>query len=214
MIRRPPRSTQSRSSAASDVYKRQPHKAPGPDGFKPVLFRHLPMAVFGRIAFIYKACLHLHYTPKLWRETWVVFIPQPGKASYREAASFRPICLSNYLIKGLERLVTWRTQDCLVEHPIHVRQHGFQKGKCTETAISNTLDSGERHVMRDEPAVGMFLDISSAYDSVSINHIRASLYRHGVDEDYMEWYYHMIGHRVLDIHLHGCLLYTSPSPRD
>ena len=25
MIRRPPRSTQSRSSAASDVYKRQPH---------------------------------------------------------------------------------------------------------------------------------------------------------------------------------------------
>eukprot|EP00657_Telonema_sp_P-1_P007928 TRINITY_DN28320_c0_g1_i2.p1 TRINITY_DN28320_c0_g1~~TRINITY_DN28320_c0_g1_i2.p1 ORF type:complete len:119 (-),score=58.02 TRINITY_DN28320_c0_g1_i2:98-454(-) len=28
MIRRPPRSTQSRSSAASDVYKRQPHNCP------------------------------------------------------------------------------------------------------------------------------------------------------------------------------------------
>ena len=28
MIRRPPRSTQSRSSAASDVYKRQPKKKP------------------------------------------------------------------------------------------------------------------------------------------------------------------------------------------
>src|SRR5659263_697114 len=32
MIRRPPRSTQSRSSAASDVYKRQPLTCPGEPG--------------------------------------------------------------------------------------------------------------------------------------------------------------------------------------
>src|SRR5450756_1336391 len=31
MIRRPPRATQSRSSAASDVYKRQVHARAGPD---------------------------------------------------------------------------------------------------------------------------------------------------------------------------------------
>ena len=31
----------------------KPHKAPGPDGFKPVLFRHLPMAVFRRICLLY-----------------------------------------------------------------------------------------------------------------------------------------------------------------
>ena len=86
----------------------KPYKAPGPDGFKPVILKHFPVAMYDRIAFIYKACLHLHYTPLPWRETWVVFIPKPGKSSYREAGSFRPICLSNYLVKGLERLITWR----------------------------------------------------------------------------------------------------------
>ena len=91
----------------------KPYKAPGPDGFKPVMFKHLPAAFFERLAFIYKACLHFHYTPRIWRETWVVFIPKPGKASYREASSFRPICLSNYLIKGLERLICWRMQSHL-----------------------------------------------------------------------------------------------------
>ena len=40
----------------------KPNKAPGPDGFKPVMFKHLPAAFFERLAFIYKACLHFHYT--------------------------------------------------------------------------------------------------------------------------------------------------------
>ena len=66
----------------------KPYKAPGPDGFKPVIFKHLPQIIFERIAFLYRACFHFQYTPPLWRETWVVFIPKPGKSSYRNASSF------------------------------------------------------------------------------------------------------------------------------
>ena len=51
--------------------------------------------------------------------------------------------------------------------------------------------------------MGIFLDISSAYDSVGIDHIRTSLYLHGGDDDLVEWYFHYLGHRVLDIRLHG-----------
>src|SRR5450756_454608 len=38
MIRRPPRSTQSRSSAASDVYKRQEYDSDRAGGFEPLRF--------------------------------------------------------------------------------------------------------------------------------------------------------------------------------
>src|SRR5450756_1696736 len=41
MIRRPPRSTQSRSSAASDVYKRQIQPLPGFEEIKPMVFAGL-----------------------------------------------------------------------------------------------------------------------------------------------------------------------------
>ena len=51
--------------------------------------------------------------------------------------------------------------------------------------------------------MAIFLDISSAYDSISIDHIRDSLYKHGVDEDVVEWYYHYLSNRVLQMKLHG-----------
>ena len=51
---------------------------------------------------------------------------------------------------------------------------------------------------------GLFLDISSAYDSMDINHIRNSLYLHVGEEDLVVWYYNYLSRRVLHINLHGC----------
>ena len=76
-------------------------KSPGPDKLKPIIFKYLPQNILDIISFIYKACLKLHYTPRAWKESNVVFIPKQGKASYQEAKSFRPISLSNYLLLSL-----------------------------------------------------------------------------------------------------------------
>ena len=107
----------------------KPEKAPGPDGLKPFVFRHLPIKFWRFLTFIYKCCLFFHYTPLAWRLTNVVFIPKPGKDTYLSAKSYCPICLSDYFLKGLERLIVWRVEACLIEHPIHSRQHAFRKGK-------------------------------------------------------------------------------------
>ena len=185
------------------LLKFKPEKAPGPDGLKPFVFRHLPDSVWTFLSFIYKCCLHFQYTPVTWRLTNVVFIPKPGKDTYLSSKSYRPICLSDYFLKGLERLAVWRVEQCLIEFPIHPRQHGFQKGKGTESAISIAVDYIEELLFKKQHCLGIFLDISSAYDSMSIDHIRASLYKHGVDEDLVEWYYHYLANRVLQMSLHG-----------
>ena len=185
------------------VLRFKPEKAPGPDGLKPFIFRHLPTKFWRLLTFVYKCCLHFHYTPLAWRLTNVVFIPKPGKDTYLSAKSYRPICLSDYFLKGLERLIVWRVEKCLVEFPIHPRQHGFQKGKGTETAMSIVTDYIEKFLFAKQHCLAIFLDISSAYDSVSIDHIRSSLYKHGVDVDVVEWYYHYLANRVLQLSLHG-----------
>ena len=94
-------------------------KSPGPDGIKPIIFEHLPEKTLLYLQIIYKSCIFLHYTPISWKETKVIFIPKPGKESYRVPKSFRPISLSNYLLKGLERVVTWKMGEDLKSHPIH-----------------------------------------------------------------------------------------------
>ena len=181
----------------------KPNKAPGPDGLKPIVFKYLPQNAIETLTIIYKACISLCHTPMRWRETKVIFLPKPGKDSYDVPKSYRPISLSNFLLKALERLVTWRMEKDMENFPIHPLQHGFTKGKSTESAISNTVDYIEQQLFSNQHCLGLFLDISSAFDSISIDHIRQSLLDHGRTPDMVEWYYSYLGRRHLEIELHG-----------
>ena len=90
----------------SAMKKFKPNKAAGPDGLKPIVFKYLPTSALEILSIIYKACISLCHTPKVWRETKVIFLPKPGKDSYDIPKAYRPISLSNFLLKTLERLVT------------------------------------------------------------------------------------------------------------
>ena len=181
----------------------KPHKAAGPDKLKPIVFKYLPQNALEAMTFIFQACISLCHTPKAWRETKVIFLPKPGKDSYDIPKSYRPISLSNYLLKTLERLVVWRMDEDMEDHPIHQSQHGFTKGKCTESAISNTADYIEQFLFEKQHCLGLFLDISSAFDSISIDHIRQTLLDHNGTPDMVEWYYSYLGRRYLEVELHG-----------
>ena len=178
-------------------------KSPGPDGLKPLVFEHLPEAFLEVLQIIYKASIHLGYTPKQWKRTKVIFISKPGKETYDKPKSFRPISLSNYLLKGLERLVGWRMDEALKHNPIHPKQHGFLTGKSTESAVSNTTNYIEKFIMKKQHCVGVFLDISAAFDSIRPGHVRQALLKHGGDEEMVQWYYNYITHRDIEIDMHG-----------
>ena len=80
-------------------------------------------------------------------------------SSYQEAKSFRPISLSNYLLKGLEKILIWKMELALKGHPIHKNQDGFQRGLSTETAISRTVNYIEKQLNSGREVLGVFLDI-------------------------------------------------------
>lgn len=88
-------------------------------------------------------------------------------------------------------------------YPIHGKQHGFTKGRSTESAISNTVDYVKRFLFKRKSCIGVFLDISSAYDAIDIDHICTALYKHGGETDLVEWYNHYLSHRRLSMTLHG-----------
>ena len=193
----------SRRKVELSLMRFKPGKAPGPDGIQPLVFKYFPEKFLDRLTFIYECCIHFRYTPRLWQKSTVVFIPKPGKKDYRVSKNHRPIVLSNFMLKGLERLITWKMDKNLVYHPIHRNQHGFQVGKGTEGALSGVCNYVEKFVLTRGYCLGLFLDISSAYDSMDIEHIRNSLYLHGGQDDLVEWYYNYLARRVLQITLHG-----------
>ena len=111
--------------------------------------------------------------------------------------------MSNYLLKTLERLVSWKMDEALIKHPIHPKQHGFQSGRSTESALSNTVNYIESFLFQNHYALGVFLDISSAFDSICPDHVRDSLVKHGGDPDLIRWYYGYLKHRDLQFSQDG-----------
>ena len=95
---------------------------------------------------IYKLSILLNFTPNRWKDGKIIFIPKPGKPRYDIAKSWRPITLTNYLLKGLERLCGWKMDEALTRYPVHTYQHGFRTDRNTETAISGVVDYIEEHI--------------------------------------------------------------------
>ena len=79
-------------------------KSPGTDGIHPLILQQLPVETIGYITKLLKICVLLGYTPTRWKECKIVFIPKPGKGSYQVAKAWRPISLTNYLLKALEKM--------------------------------------------------------------------------------------------------------------
>jgi hypothetical protein len=77
------------------------HKCPGPDGYRPIVLCNLPLKARYLLLDVYNAIIELKYTPKLWRNTEVIFLPKPDKDDYSEKRSFRPISLMPFLFKTL-----------------------------------------------------------------------------------------------------------------
>ena len=112
------------------------YKSPGVDGIYPFLLQRGLKYISTPLVHIYRASIALGYIPRIWRSYRVTFIPKPGKSNYAVAEAFRPISLASFLLKGLEKLVDrYLRGGPLSAIPIHPRQHAFQMGKSTESAL-------------------------------------------------------------------------------
>ena len=61
----------------------------------------------------------------------------------------------------------------------------------------------EEYVFKNQYALGLFLDISSAFDTIEPDHIKEALMDHGGDKDLVEWYYGYLKERHLQFDLQG-----------
>ena len=178
-------------------------KSPGPDGIKPILLKHLPDNCIEHLLFLYKTSLLLTFTPTAWKGSRVVFIPNPGKDNYKKAKSWRPISLTNYMIKAPERLCGWHMDEALKQYPLHDNQHGFRSDRNTDTALSSAANYIEKHIYQGEHVIGVFLDIQAAFDTIDPAAVKDSLLRHGGDCIMVNWYHNCITHRNIFITING-----------
>ena len=163
----------------------QNHKAPGPDGLKPIVLKNLDTKTLVRLAYIYEACYKLAHVPEKLQESIIAFIPKPGKKDYIQCKSWRPITLLNFLFKGLEKVILRYLQEKYGEKIQFNSQHAYTCGKSTETAIAEVVNYIEQTALRNKHCYGTFLDISGAYNNAPYVHIINSLKEHKLCKDFI-----------------------------
>ena len=182
-----------------------PLKSPGPDDIKPIVLQHLDMNMIKRITNLYRACITIGYTPKPWRKSKIVFIPKPGKGDYTLAKSFRPISLTSFIWKGLERIVSWHLETTtLVENPISKYQHAFTKNHSCESALSSMVDSIESGLAVPKgKALGTFLDVEGAFDNLCPEAINKAMIEKNFPNEIRKWYNHYQHNRLAESEILG-----------
>ncbi len=172
-------------------------KASGPDEIKPIMLKKLPDKAIELLNAIYTACVQLSYTPKVWTESRTVFIPKPGKDDYSIPKAFRPISLTSFCFKTLERLILWNLEATTFRtNPLHERQHAFRKGHSTETALSQVVDQIEEAIYNGRQAMAVFLDIEGAFDNLNTDSAVKAMEKHKIPDQVIKWYSYYLRNRT------------------
>ena len=178
-------------------------KAPGPDGLRPIILKNLDQGSREFQTKLYKHSIRIRQIPKSWKEMSVVFIPKQGKGDYTSPKAYRPITLSCFILKGLERVVLWYMREKVVKTRL-VSQHTYTRGLSTETALLEVADYIERSLYRQKVTIAASLDCSGAFDWVSFSAMKEALKRHNTPENITEWYDTLLKNRRIKISLQGC----------
>ena len=79
--------------------------------------------------------------------------------------------------------------EMLETYPVHTRQHGFRNDRNTETSLSDVVNYIEKYIYNGQHAIGVFLDIQAAFDTIDPDKVKLSLLEHGGDRKLVDWYY-------------------------
>lgn len=140
-----------------------PNKAPGLDGITAAVLRKSWPIIGRHFTRILDRCLRTSTFPDGWKKANVVVISKGADRDPCLPKSYRPVSLLPVLSKVLERLIVTRLEE---ETRINMSedQHGFTVGRSTVSAIKSCLDWVDS--AQDSKVVGIFLDISGAFDNL------------------------------------------------
>ncbi len=132
----------------------------------------------------------------------MVFIPKVGKADYAMAKAYRPITLSNFMVKGLERIVQWYIMDYVIKEPLY-QQHAYTKGRSCDTALSSFINDVEKSIYRGEFILAVSLDCSGAFDCIKFSSAEKNMKRKGIPMNIVRWYRNLLRNRRVTATVQG-----------
>ena len=102
--------------------------------------------------------------------------------------NYRAISILSAFSKIIEKLVSIRLVNYFNENNTFSSQFGFRSGLSTEDAVQKVVTSLYAAFDAGRPAVGVFLDLAKAFDTVDREKLYRKLYHYGVRGAPLNWF--------------------------
>lgn len=173
----------------------KPFKATGMDNIPPKMLQIGMEILYEELKKIFYYCLTTGSTPRNWLRVRVVFIPKPNKKCYNDKSSYRPISLTSFFLKLIEKILVKFNYTHIEK--LHKNQFGFIKNKCTVQALHELTNVIKKRMDRRKTTMCFFSDISSAFDKTNFDLIKNKLYQNNLPRVFTEWFNNMNRNRIL-----------------
>ncbi|KAJ0169486.1 hypothetical protein K1T71_015073 [Dendrolimus kikuchii] len=141
--------------------------------------------------------------PESWKKQIIVPILKPGKDA-SDPDAYRPIALSSVLAKIMEHLIKNRLEWIVESKGILANsQFGFRRGLGTMDSLSLITSDIRLAFSRNEHVVGVFLDITSAYDNVNLQILRQKLHNLSIPPRIVNIVSNMFMERSISVRVSG-----------
>ncbi|XP_026420067.1 uncharacterized protein LOC113316049 [Papaver somniferum] len=169
----------------ASVFDLDADSAPGPDGFDGFFYRHCWEIIRDDLVNAIIFCWSNKFIPHGVNSSLLMLLPKErGENTLR---NFRPIGLSNLFFKIFTKILATRLGGVL-DNLISEEQVAFMKGKNIHENISlaSEMVNGTQ-IKRKDGNVGLKLDITQAFDTVSWTFILEVFRRYGFSESWCDW---------------------------
>ena len=177
-------------------------KACDSDGIHPTILNKLGREALNMLKAIFN--WSLDNGKWLWNLSYVTFIRKEGKSSYMTPGAYRPITVSSYIGKILERIMDKRIRDIFtLEEFNDADQEGFMAGRSTTRYIFRLLANLEEVKRKRLACLILFLDFEKAFDSVHLPTLITKLAKFGLKGKILKLVHEFLFNRKICLRVNG-----------
>ena len=140
----------------------------------------------------------------IWNKAQVIFLRKSGKDSYSKPGSYRPISISAYLGKLIEKIIAQRIEKFLSLIGINdPNQEGFMAGRNTIRYLNRLVTGIRSDIQKKLTSICLFIDFEKAFDSVWQKGLLVKLHDLGIKGKILNLINSFLMNRIVSLNING-----------
>ena len=168
----------------------------------PLMLQHLGSKFLKLIKKLFNSCLSKNTW--VWNDAEVIFFRKEGKENYSMPGSYRPISISSYIGKLLEKIIAKRISTYLTQqHIFDPDQEGFTPARNTIRYLNRLVLGIKGDLEKKLSVLCLFIDFEKAFDSVWKKGLIYKLHKIGIHGNILKLIHSFLFSRNVSLNING-----------